>query len=463
MARPSWVRLSGGPAPEVRSPVATPDLWSGSQEREFTLSEAQARILADIDELGWSSQFRLLDGSDPTAAQCALWDAQGAEIPYGLGAGKGPCVPARIGAQFEAMEHVFTGPFVLDSLPVRLLEAAQLKEGPYAGDRAIGDVGGQAGRRVACLPYRSLDGGVDFDVPLYLWAPWYSAPAPEAVSMRRGLGDTVDYGSALAFSVNSGCAIGASEDEALLHALNEWVERDAFSLFLLRSIYDGGPMPAHVPRTDLPAALRSHLDRAEELTAGAVALLDLTSDLGVPVVMAYAHGPSGSKHRYGLGASLSGTLAAERAITEFVQDELLSRVVAEHAGSEGRTGPYAQLMADHDIRHDVDTRFREHPRLLACAQLDFMQRLEGSPRGPLPAEAVPKGTPVSDQREAVVERIAAAGHRVGAHALRRSQRGTTVVQVQCPGLERFHLVTEGHLALPGKRGRRWRYRGSAPL
>ncbi|MFD3684311.1 YcaO-like family protein [Nocardiopsis sp. NPDC058631] len=464
VARPAWVRSEGerGATRPLPEPGAR---WAGTLERELTLEEAESRIRADIAALGWASRYRVLDDADPTAVQCALWDEAGDEVPYGLGAGKGLGLPARVGAQFEAVEHAFTGPKALDSLPVRAIGASTLSGGPFASDRAVRDIAAQDGARVACVRYQSLDGGPDLDVPVYLWAPWYTSPTPEGSALRRGLGDTSDYSSALAYSVNSGCAIGATEDEALLHALNEWVERDAFSLFLLRSVYDRGPMPSQVSRADLPGTLRAHLDRAEELVGGTVTLLDLTSDLSVPVVVAYSHTRSGSgpgaKHRYGLGASLWGALAAERALTEFVQDELLSRVVSEQAASDERSGPFAQLIADHDIEADVYARLRAHPRLLSCALLDFAGRLRESPRGPLPAETLARGASVSDQRAAVVERIGAAGHRVVAHPLQVLEHGTTVVQVQCPGLERFHLVTEGHVALPGARGRRERARTPA--
>ncbi|MFE3459290.1 YcaO-like family protein [Nocardiopsis aegyptia] len=473
MVRPAWVLSDGEPAATTRLPGPGDAQWSGTFERELTLAEADRRIRADIAAQGWVSRHRSLDDTDPTAVQCALWDAGGAEIPYGLGAGKGPGAPAQVGARFEAVEHAFTGPTALESLPVRLVDAPALAEGPFAADRAVRDIARQEGARVACVRYEALDGGPGFDVPVYLWAPWYPPPTPEATAVRRGLGDTADYRSALAYSVNSGCAIGATGDEALLHALNEWVERDAFALFLLRSVYDRGPMPPRVSRTDLPPTLRSHLDRAEDLVGGPVTLLDLTTDLGVPTVMAYGHRPFGVeasggagsgaaavKHRYGLGASLWGGLAAERAITEFVQDELLSRMVSEQVASDDRSEPYAGLIADHDIEAHVRARLRDHPRLLACAMLDFADRLPEAPQGPPPRETVPLGTPVPDQHAAVVERITAAGHRVAAHRLQELAHGTTVVQVQCPGLERFHLVTQGHVALPGARGRRSRAVGT---
>ncbi|OOC55757.1 MULTISPECIES: YcaO-like family protein [Nocardiopsis] len=463
MPRSSWVPVSGERDGSAALPGPGDRKWSGTRERELPLEEAERRVRAEVRALGWSSLYKVLDDREPTAVQCGLWDADGAEVPYGLGAGKGPGAPARVGAQFEALEHAFTGPTVLESLPLRLVDAADLARGPFAADRAVRDVAAQDGARVACVRHAALDGGPPVDVPVFLWAPWYPLPAGEAAEVRRAVGDTADYGTAMSYSVNSGCAIGATRDEALLHALNEWVERDAFSLFLLGCVYDGGPMPARVPREALPDLPRAHLDRARDLVGGPVVLLDLTTDLGVPVVMAYAPERSGRSpdHRYGLGASLSGELAVERAVTEFVQGELLARVVAEQSASTERTGPFAQLVADHDVATGVGSRFAGHPRLLACAMLDFADRLGEAAPAALPPETVPPGTGVALQRAAVVERLSGAGHRVAAHPLRTLEHGTTVVQVQCPGLERFHLVTKGLLALPGERGRRLRKRSGA--
>ncbi|MFC7743008.1 YcaO-like family protein [Nocardiopsis composta] len=376
---------------------------------------------------------------------------------------QGARTPALVGAEYEAVEHALTGPGVLDALLPATAPAAALLDGPFAADRAVRDVARQDGARVAVLPYRGLDGGPPVDVPLYLWAPWYPVPTEGMLRFRAGLGDTADYAHAMSYSVNSGCAIGATFDEAVLHALNEWVERDALSLFLLRAVYDGGPMPGAVRPESLSGLLRERLRCAEETVGARVAVLDLTTDLGIPVAMAYAPGLAGGAARYhGMGASLSGETAVDRALTEFVQGELLARVVEARTGGgedDGRPAEHPtfdRLVAEHDVAAGVRRRLAGHPRLLACAHLDFAARLAEAPAVGPPPETVPEGTGVAAQCAAVVERLAAAGHRAVVRELAVLEHGTTVVQVQCPGLERFHLITKGHLALPGARGRRLR-------
>nr|WP_246422029.1 YcaO-like family protein [Nocardiopsis mwathae] len=389
--------------------------------------------------------MRELPAPGPRAAHCRLHRDDGTPVPDGQGSGKGPAAPARTGALYEALEHAFSGPDALDTLPVEPHPLHRVAAGPLRAERAIGRLGGPADARIACLPYTALDGGPPLQVPLFLWAPWYPLPTGPAAARRTRIGDTTDYRRALSYSVNTGCAIGATRDEALLHALNEWAERDALSLFLLCAVHDRGPLPARLDPASLPPGPARDLRQAAATLHAPVTLLDLTTDIGIPVVLAHAPPLPDGAPRYGIGASLSPATAAHRAIGELVQDHLLART-AEGPG----TGAAARA------------RVADHPRLLACARLAIDDRLPGAPWAPLPPDdTAAAGAPVADQRAEVVRRIGAAGHRVAARDLAVLAHGTTVVQVQCPGLERFHLITGGHLALPQERGRRLRTRARA--
>ncbi|CAM3961374.1 YcaO-like family protein [Nocardiopsis rhodophaea] len=440
--RPESTRTVGGPAANVGPPTgavrAGTEPWAGAREREFPLRDAEKQARREIAHLGWRPILHEFRAAGPSAAHCQLRGADSTPIPQGLGSGKGCAAPARVGALFEALEHAFTGPRILTTLPVELRDLADLAAGPLRAERAMGRLDGTGRPRLACLPYDALDGGGPIDVPLFLWAPWYPLPTGPMAAHRARLGDTADYRAVLSFSVNTGCAIGATRDEALLHALNEWAERDALSVFLLRTVHDGGPLPARLSPSALPPFLRQRLAQASAAVQGPVTLLDLTTDIDVPVVLAHAPPLPGGAPRYGVGASLSGENAVERAVSELVQDHLIAQWAREPQGADARA------------------RLAAHPRLLACAQMAVDGRIDDAPWGPLPADAVAPAATVAEQRAEAVRRISAAGHRVVARDLAVLAHGTAVVQVQCPGLERFHLITDGHLALPGPRGRRLR-------
>lgn len=459
-----WTRTAG----KDNLPPGRPYAWAGGAERERTLGDAFYQAERDLAELGWSAEHRILDSLEPTAAQCRLHAAGGSDVPYGIGAGKGGSRVAYVGAVFEAIEHALSGPTLLGALPIVPRAVPDIESAAWNGDRAL-DLVRDGDGLLGCLLYDEMDGGPEQHLPLALWSPWYVSTAPAMAQRRSHLGDNYNYASLRGYSNNTGCAIGATRDEALLHGLNEWVERDALSLFLLVSVYDGGPMPPVIDPSRLPSATASLLAAVESRFGQRVHLLDLTSDIGVPVVMAYlVESPGLVGPRYGMGASLSVPTALERAITELVQGELLAQVVtqrdaeADHAGKNSRADAlqpsYERVIAEHDIAPAVRARLAPHPRLLACAQLAISDRLDTAHVTAGPLDCVTEGTSVAQQRQIAVERISSVGCRVLATTLASLPHGTTVVQVQCPGLERFHLITKGHLALPGARGRRARQR-----
>lgn len=453
-----WLPLTG----RVHFPPGQVATWQGIAERDVPLKLAAERMLADCHSMRWKPFYRYLDQSSPTAAQCRLFNSDGLDVPFGLGAGKGVPPVALVGACFEALEHAFSGPLIFDEIfdSVELHGRQELNN--IVGDRAVQQLR-DLGDKTASLKYDGLDGGPSLYLPLCLWAPWYLGSTIASRRLRNSVGDATDYTGLLSYSGNTGCAIGSTYDEAVLHAVNEWIERDALSIFLLRSIYDNGPMPHRVAPTSLPAGVRELLASAESRFDQPLFLLNLTTDIGVPVILAYLgdqdrlYGPA-----YGIGASLSSATAAERAITELVQGELLAEMVSEHTQfhhsdvSISCWPDYEQLVADHDIQQRVNSRLRPHPRLLACSSMDFAARLFERNPVDLPPSVTAAGTSVEAQHQAAVARIGAVGHRVMATTLKVFPHGSTLVQVQCLGLERFHLITKGHLALPGSRGIRAR-------
>ncbi|MFE9220210.1 YcaO-like family protein [Streptomyces lavendulae] len=407
-------------------------------ERDFSLSQALSRVQADLDSLGWRHRLNELAlGGGYTAIQCHLETGDGEAVESGAGSGKGFSDAAKVGAVYEALEHALTGSLILPELDVMMRGVGELRaRGDAAPEKSFEKLAPQHEARIACLRYRALDGGHGADLPLYLWAPWYVLPTREAEGRRCLLGDTVDYRSVLPASVNSGCAVGATEDEALLHAVNELIERDALSLFLWRSIHNELPMPPRISLSALPRYLAHEVLRAEELLGRNVYLLDLTTDIGVPVALAFVPGEDGHLALHGVGASLSPRVAVERAVSELVQVCLVRRV---HPDAVDGTKAAARLAA--------------HPRLLKCAQIRGGQRLESvAPVRELPDE--PRNSlPASEQLEEVVSRVSWAGIRVFAHRIKRLPNGTSVVNVQCPGLDKFHLILQGNYASPGPRAK----------
>lgn len=462
----------------------------------MALPVATRRVRATLSALGLRA--RLADagpGHDPSAWWCDLLGEADA-APVACGMGKGSREEARTGALFEAVEHYLTGPAGFDPGTVALAAPAALAAGPLCEDVCAALLTRMSGRGMACAHYRAIGGGklprnglsgrslaegrlsgdglsgdgfggdglggdgLNWDgfsggdladdslggdvldaesgadgesgvlVPLFLSAPWYleAGSAP----LRELLDDRCDYADLMRYSCNSGSAVGATVAEALLHALNEAIERDALSLLLVRAFLGG---PGFRPRLIDPGTLPDGPARAyavaRGLTGSPVHLLDITSDLGVPTMLAYTLPTSRHPHRRGSGTSLSPSHAAWRALTELVQTTLGERLPA--GTHRGPAAPAA------------------HPGLRACSRFDLGRALREARMVPLSSDA-PAGTP-GDQVRTLVAALAARGFTAYGRTVHTLPSGVAAVHVFVPGLERFMLVTDGNLVIPGRRGR----------
>lgn len=122
---------------------------------------------------------------------------------------------------------------------------------------------------------------------------------------------------------SNGCAAGNCPEEAILQGLLEVVERDATAIWW----YNELPMPA-VAEAAVPAG---HVQLVQR-TLGpdwTFWLLDLTHDLGIPVVVAVGRHRDGD-WALGFGCSLDVAMACERALTELVQLVAVGKTLPSH-------------------------------------------------------------------------------------------------------------------------------------
>ena len=124
--------------------------------------------------------------------------------------------------------------------------------------------------------------------------------------------------------LGSGCAAGPSLEWAQLHALYELIERDAAALWWL-----GGQAPAAVDGQVMAGpevrALLAELraERNERTTW----LLDITTDVAVPCIVAASCGADGRGLACGFAARLDPVAAATSAIVEMAQMEMAIHIV----------------------------------------------------------------------------------------------------------------------------------------
>lgn len=127
---------------------------------------------------------------------------------------------------------------------------------------------------------------------------------------------------------STGCAVGPDRETALATAVWECVERDAVALWW------HGNRRATGLALDLIDTLQPRLFWWLHQRARVTVLLDLTTDIGLPVVAAVSSDPDGGQVAMGAAARPGLADAALAAVTEMVQTEV-SLDLARDAGDPG--------------------------------------------------------------------------------------------------------------------------------
>jgi ribosomal protein S12 methylthiotransferase accessory factor len=132
----------------------------------------------------------------------------------------------------------------------------------------------------------------------------------------------------------NGCASGACLEEAVLQGFLELVERDAVAIWWYNRIARPG-----ISTDALSDPAIRGMAAAISEAGWQVWMLDLTTDLGIPVVTALARAESDGRWCIGFGSHFEAELAAERAITELAQ---LFRIDGRDGPPPWKPGPAAQ-------------------------------------------------------------------------------------------------------------------------
>lgn len=141
---------------------------------------------------------------------------------------------------------------------------------------------------------------------------------------------------------SNGVAAGADRRAAERAALLELVERDAVAIW-----WYGRVRRAPVPLAALDETAGGPLRRWLEGRVRRSWLLDLTGDLGIPVVAALSAEPSGRAIAYGFAAAETIAGAALAAVLEMLQSEISLELAARRQARTGEVaaGPAGRLLA----------------------------------------------------------------------------------------------------------------------
>ncbi len=226
---------------------------------------------------------------------------------------------------------------------------------------------------------------------------------------------------------SNGCASGGTLEEAILQGLLEVVERDAVSVWW----YNRLQRPAIDLALVEPRLLAAMLGHAEA-EGRSLEVLDLTTDLGVPVMAAVsADAESGGRISLGLGAHLDPVVAATRALTELNQILYFNGALERAADATDRTGPREEAPDAARLWYESAT-LAEHPYLAPSPAP--RRRLDALGPGCLSAEGVDS---IDAAVRRLVDRLAEHGHEVVVLDYDRADVPLACVKVAVPGLCHF--------------------------
>ncbi|MFJ4195941.1 YcaO-like family protein [Pseudomonas sp. NPDC089534] len=394
-------------------------------ERELTIAQACRRVEIELGRQGLAPSTRTF-GNDLVLVHATL---TGPDNRQAHGSGKGYLEHARLGALFEALEHQWAEDHC--TADTHTVSADYFADTTlFANDHVHILLNAEQGTHIVCRDYVQHKTRTRFSYPVALISPHYADRPLEQ--------DCTDYRALRRYSSNSGTAIGATYDEALLHATNECIERDAVSLFLLDHFYYENLSPLrHVIRPEQDDALGRLWTDAEREIGAEIVLLDISTEFKARTFLAFSKASGFPVQVFGSGCSLDPRHGAWRALTELVQMHFAA------ANDEYRN---SLLNAQRHLQ-----RFT---RLLRCLQFNTEALLQRSPRLSVALPDTGVDSSLTEQIDRLAADLEYHGHVLGVTTLHQTDLGTTVVNVVIPGLERFFTVSSGNVVVPNARGRK---------
>ncbi|MDI9779552.1 YcaO-like family protein [Pseudomonas putida] len=367
-------------------------------ERELNPEEAYNRLTRLHHRLGLSAKIRLLT-KNGMVATCQLYDKAYREVSCGAGKGE----HCELGALAESLEHYF-----VDCITPATFDSDQILKSiaPFE-DWLLNSIPPDC--EIPCFALQALNSYDEIKIPAILMAP--SSTNIDQIEKTAA-------GFLSKYATNSGMALGCTENEALLHAINEAIERHALSVFYLSLCGLTSPPDLYRPSNSFLEETFAH---DTELLRHAKRLeIFLTHDFH-EVAFCIAISPArkeGSLSSVGSGSSVSPSIALCRAVTEQIQCEQLY----------GPTEKNEDLAAEKMLAHSV----RLAPLINPCPTYAVPTR--HPPRTELSVRGQVKRTLVNLEKQ-----NKSAFYRT----LYEHPNLATVVQVFIPGLERFHLIRSG--------------------
>ena len=360
-------------------------------------------------------------GVDLQTYRCQLVDDEHQCIFYGFGKGIG--LQSKASAYYEALEHYALHRYsqIAANNPENYIAMT-----PYT-------------HALPCVDLIDIHNKDKIPYPVFMLDPRYAK--------RQSKQDKMDYASYAYRADDSGVASGTNMTEASIHALNELVERDAHSLFLIEAfIKNKNQRIRLIDKKTLPLAQQTIVKTIERQYQDDLMLFDISSDIGIPVIYVSMTKQALLIQPSGCGASLRAEYALERALLEALQPV--------HIHNEKLT----------DNQQQIIKALSDLPVLLKAAMAD-VTTLHGIYEK-IDFRTVPDhdaALSLPDQLQIILNKIETIRAKIFKIPIINLDCGFTCVKFLIPDFEQFHLVQTGKRLLPGNRGMRLLNRDKANI
>ncbi len=403
-------------------------------ERIVPSIQALKIVMTELNHLGLDLEYKCA-GNTLQTYHCKLIDPVNNWIFYGCGKGIG--IQSKVSATFEALEHYYCYKLATnnkhDSLKFMsyaevLGKESNLPVSNFLPKRMIAEEFSNI--TLPWVEFVTFQNNNEFYYPLFLIEPHYLKFGDKFNE------DYYDYQDLCSLACDSGTASGSSFIEAALHGLNECVERDATSIFLVEAFLKQNPIHL-IDKLTLPENLLQYVKLIEEEFDDELAVVDITSDSGIPTFCVAFTRQNVLIQPKGFGTSLNKNYALERALLESLQPLHLRN---------------ANLVQMEKI---ILQNFVSYPKLQAAAIADIAQMVTDknfiTTSFQKLADPIQNYSDISSQLVEIIRRINAIGLTPHYMYLTAAENEVTCLKLIVPGMDNFFLVSDGKLVLPGKR------------
>ena len=376
---------------------------SALYERQNSPETALSIAEASCEKLSLNLEFRIY-GKELKTYHCKLTDTRNNTIFYGCGKGLG--LQSKVSACFEALEHHAVYSFCQQQA-LRAENYYSLQDPSIVNAlkslRLLDSTMYQLPDKIPFIELNEVSTGAPLYYPLFLVDPRYGKnPAPI---------DHFDYGRYHWNACDSGIASGTSFSEASLHALNETIERDAYSLFLIQAFVLNNKVRV-IAKHSVPKYLHNIISYIEQEYDEELVLIDMTSDIGVSTIGVSMTRQDRLIQPMGCGTSLNREYALERALLESLQP---LHIYNEHLAKNQK---------------QILDNFSATPLLAQCAKADVLELRDNFDL--IDFNSLPTlhtQTSVDHQLNTVIDRIKVKGFKVYALKIADHDTGFTTVKI----------------------------------